>query len=394
MEASANIPAETKAGAPGATGRARGRWRALVANLALGIAALLVTLLLAELVFRVAGIGRPSPPLWQADPKAFVEAPDPELGYTFRPGFQGRIWNAPVAINRLGMRDAEIPATATQRPDREGGQEFRVLVLGDSITFGISVALDETFPKCLERLLNGSRRLEAGGGSGAGTEYRVYNAGVPSYNTVQEWRFLERLAEPVAPDLVIVGFTLMNDWETRYRLEGSGFIAPTTLKGEEFSVRVPLQDSLGRVSYVYRYAAEKYRRWAVAPAAKAVVERAMDSYRKNADGWRRCKESLLAMKALLDRRSGRLALFIYPEPTARPVTRREEYPYLDVHGIVERFCAENGIAYLDVLDDFVAYPKKKELWVAPTDAHPSRAAHELVAKALRREIREKKLLRE
>src|SRR5215470_5660402 len=50
-----------------------------------------------------------------------------------------------VRTNSLGLRGAEIPP-------REAG-ELRILVLGDSITFGDYVDEDETYPAVLERRL-------------------------------------------------------------------------------------------------------------------------------------------------------------------------------------------------------------------------------------------------
>lgn len=349
------------------------RWRfGLLATLI----GLIVALWLVEIAFRLMGLGRPAPEIWQSDPKAFMAINDPELVFTFRPGLDSRTWNAPTRINSLGMRAAEIDPV-------KPANEFRIIMLGDSVTFGLSVGLEQTFTKALERLLN----------DGATTRtYRVYNAGVPSYNTDQEYRFLSRLVDPVKPDLVILNYTIMNDYETPYRLEPSGFIVPTAVRAEDFAVKVPFERSLGKVSYAWRFIARRIRQSKIAPKAEALVERVFKVYRENLEGWQKSKEALAAIEALLKSRGAGFGLFVYPEPSPTPIFKREDYRFLEIHQRIEAVCKEHGIAYLDLLDDFLAYKNKRALFVAPTDAHPSVKAHNLVARGLLRELKKHGLL--
>lgn len=350
---------------------AGGRLGRMRANLLAVLVGLFVAAMVVEIAFRAIGLGRPVVPIWQGDAKAFVADSNDELVFTFRPGFRGVIWSAPTQINRLGMRDEEIAA-------EKASGEFRILMLGDSVTFGVGVAPEQTFVKRLEKYLNEGDSAR---------RFRVYNGGVPSYNTVQEYHFLARLVGPIKPDLVVLNFTLTNDWETPYRLGPNGYIAPTAVRAEDFIVRLPFERSLGRVSYFYRFVAERLRRRILAPRREALLAKVFRVYREDGEGWRKCKDYLLRMKRLLDEHGARLALFIYPEPTRRPACRREDYRFLDLHEIVERFCRENGIAYLDILDDFLAVRRKERLFITPADAHPSPFAHDLVARGLLRELR-------
>jgi len=98
--------------------------------------------------------------------------------------------NVPIDINSKGLRDDEF---STQKPSGV----YRILVLGDSITFGWGVRVEETYVQQLEHLLNASfpfRRFE------------VINAGVPAYDTGRELAFLKKEGLSYEPDLVIVGF--------------------------------------------------------------------------------------------------------------------------------------------------------------------------------------------
>lgn len=97
--------------------------------------------------------------------------------------------NVHIRSNSLGLRHEELPP--------KGPDEFRILVLGDSITFGAEVDEPQTFVARMEKTLRGrSMRI------------RVVNAAVPSSGTRdQTYRFLE-LREPVRPDLVLIGMYL------------------------------------------------------------------------------------------------------------------------------------------------------------------------------------------
>ncbi len=132
-----------------------------------------------------------------------------ELGYELVPN----VAFGHVRINSLGMRDVERPAA-------KPAGVFRVLVLGDSITLGAGMPLDDTYPKVMERALDRER---------PGVE--VWNGGVIGYNARQEAAWFERHGVELSPDLVVIGFCL-NDFGApeRQTLEGDhwriDFVAP------------------------------------------------------------------------------------------------------------------------------------------------------------------------
>lgn len=95
-------------------------------------------------------------------------------------------------INSRGLRDREVDV-----PKPAG--VVRVLILGDSVTFGTLVAREKTYPSRLERLL-GERNGRA----------EVVNAGVNGYNAYNELQFYLTEGRKYDPDIVIVAFC-MND---------------------------------------------------------------------------------------------------------------------------------------------------------------------------------------
>ncbi|MFQ5893549.1 MAG: hypothetical protein ACE5H5_04470, partial [Nitrospinota bacterium] len=95
----------------------------------------------------------------------------PEIGYELIPGVAGTgSFGEAIVINSHGLRDVE-------RPWAKPPGVTRILVLGDSFTFGMKVEAAASYPKALEALLNRS---------GDGRRYDVINAGVVAYSLCQE----------------------------------------------------------------------------------------------------------------------------------------------------------------------------------------------------------------
>ncbi len=94
--------------------------------------------------------------------------------------------------NREGMRIVgDFP------PKRAG--TFRIIVLGDSLTYGYGIAEADTYPRVLEKLLGDTFRVE------------VLNLGVSPAQSEKIYRILQRKLPGLRPDLVVYGVCL-NDF--------------------------------------------------------------------------------------------------------------------------------------------------------------------------------------
>jgi len=122
---------------------------------------------------------------------------DSHLGYRYRPNahtvVQGPEYSAEYRINEDGMRDESDHLVP--RPS----DVTRILLLGDSFTFGQGVDYEQIWPVIFER-----RLLENG------FKAEVVKAGVQGYDTQQEVLYLEQLFPRYDPDVVILTF-LPND---------------------------------------------------------------------------------------------------------------------------------------------------------------------------------------
>lgn len=157
------------------------RRKLLIIALPAAIAAMAVMALLIEVWVRVS---------WdetRGTPGFLVSHPTRgfRLGFNYNGWFSG----APVQTNALGFRSVRQDQLA------KGPNTFRIIVLGDSVTFGHGAVHD--YPALLEQQLKSWRQ---------GVDWQVWNLGVPGYNTRQELTYLQEVASTFQPDLVVLGF--------------------------------------------------------------------------------------------------------------------------------------------------------------------------------------------
>jgi len=117
-------------------------------------------------------------------------------GVRLRPNTRGEIHHhilsgrdVVIEVNSLGLRYPELPPKSPE--------EFRVFVLGDSITFGDFVDEGETWTRQMEALT-----------AGRGKKILFINAGLPGAGTAEELALFREIGERVQPDLVLVGMYL------------------------------------------------------------------------------------------------------------------------------------------------------------------------------------------
>ncbi len=120
---------------------------------------------------------------------------DPVRVERFAPGYDGWFAGVPVHINALGFRDPRDYEL------RKGPRTVRILILGDSVTFGHGSIYEHTYPFLAEQRLRRWR---------GDVDWQVWNLAVPGYNTAQELAQLVEVGPRFTPDQVVVGF-YMND---------------------------------------------------------------------------------------------------------------------------------------------------------------------------------------
>jgi len=116
---------------------------------------------------------------------------DAVRGQRLAANYTGWFAGVPVHINSLELRDPR------EYPLPKRSNTVRILVLGDSVTFGHGSVYETTYPYLLEQRLKRWR---------PDVDWQVWNAAVPGYNTSQEFAHLLEVGDRFHPDLVVVGF--------------------------------------------------------------------------------------------------------------------------------------------------------------------------------------------
>ena len=117
-----------------------------------------------------------------------------ELYKIHRAGTQEVFQSYEISINEIGIRDGPI--------NQKGSNEFRIVFLGDSVTFGVGVPNSATFVRKLEVILQET----------ANRRVRAINTGVTSYNTTMQLAFLRKYGDFLQPDAVALLYS-MNDFD-------------------------------------------------------------------------------------------------------------------------------------------------------------------------------------
>ena len=265
------------------------------------------------------------------------------------PGASGVTGSVPVKINNLGLRDErDYPEVSPQ-------DCFRVLVLGDSMTFGKGVREVESWPAILEQRLSSSH---------PGRCIEVLNSGIPNTNFHIQWlHFLERW-RGLQPDLVLVGFFVYNDSQLQddHELYFPAWMA--TVDGSPALKR----SALIRLAY--------YR--AFTRIGQQLVDQRVPRYfEEDYRGWRQFRRSLadLQLVGLLD--GFQTVVSLIPIPVGY-----DEYPFTELHDRMRAFLEhERGIPVADLMDGLSGVVASDH-WVHPSDGHPDPALHRLIGEHL------------
>lgn len=146
-----------------------------------------------ELILRLAGVW-PHIPLWNASGPFRA---DPNLLWAFKPSYDGKLGKIAFKTNSLGLRAEEINE---KKPD-----EYRILVLGGSVTAGTDVEVNETYVAYLQEMLNHDFKKK----------FNIINAGVPGYSPFQYLHVLRNIGPKINADMVLLDFAINDVLEGR-----------------------------------------------------------------------------------------------------------------------------------------------------------------------------------
>jgi len=333
------------------------------------ILASLAAVLLLELLVRLL---RLAPPLetrydyFAADP---VLPFKPKPNTTLQGGSIGGEFSFEHAHNSLGLRDREHA-----RPKPAGS--FRILILGDSFTYGIGAAVEDGYPARLERTLNQQTK--------GAPPVEVINAGIPRYFPEAERLLLEHYGMQFEPDLVIAAFVPNDLAESSLGLDA---VAPDPRHGFLVTKEARMLGEIG--VFLFRHWQTFRILW-----IHGVSDRIWFDPHIRASGaagetpglreaWRKVKDEYAKMNAITARRKARFAvLFIPPKGPPWPEKAAEE---------LAAWCREHGVPFIDAIPAMKDAALTRQLYWEK-DMHCNAEGYRVLADALHRGLAEQQLL--
>jgi lysophospholipase L1-like esterase len=255
---------------------------------------------------------------------------------------------------------------------------FRVMVLGDSLSFGNLVAYEDTFAARLQQALRARRQ---------GADVILAAAG--GWDTAQELAFLEQEGFVYDPDVVVLGF-FHND----YRLPADSARPPLLMAEGRVDER---PSSLRWVPYRFVYGLKRsalvaFLRTRLANVLSggtgsegpnffhALLENQVAL--EHEERITAVHEQLVRMNALCAARGVRLLVAHVPPINLFWHARGSRAYVANLH----RFCRERGVEFLDLSDRFWAEKNTDALYLYPWDHHLSPRGHAAVAEELVRAL--------
>ena len=304
----------------------------------IGVLSVIVTLLILEILTRLLypALRNYDTEMWRYAVSGKVSSRDGGYFHMNRPNAYFKdLYGVEVKMNSKGLRDYEY---SYAKPPRT----YRILVLGDSITFGWGVPLEKTYPKYLEQALNKNS---------PGIRYQVINTGIGNYSTHSEVDFLKREGLKYKPDMLILGY-FINDAE---------IIAPSK------------NYFLNKYSYLYVYL------WSKLNAAKARFLPRQDYlsyyhslYESESSPAKTLKTSAEELKTIAGREKIPLLVILIPD-----LHNLKDYPFYYIHSYVKGLFGDSAV--LDLLPYFDEDIEPSLYWVSAEDAHHNAKAHKIIA---------------
>jgi hypothetical protein len=287
----------------------------------------------------------------------------PTRGWTLKPDIK----ELPVFGKKiLNSNSKGLRGKAEYQYERAAGKQ-RIVVLGDSFTFGEEVSDDETYSRNLQASLPGSE---------------VLNLGVQGYGHDQMLMYLEEEGVKYHPDVVVVGFAYLDIYRNiesffayakpRFELTSEGL--------QLTNVPVPTPEHV--------LAEEAYRPKSV-DLMMILREKLRWSLGKNEVEAREVSRRLLGQIVATTRSIGATAVFVYlpvyeeiqPLPKSAYLLTASSPPVEDREKYLNDFCQEQDVPCLFLRSRFHDEVKKGANFNAP--GHWNAQAHNLAAQEIK-----------
>jgi len=283
--------------------------------------------------------------------KTYKLSKNKNLLYELLPNSMAKIDGIKFEINAFGFRDKKYRIRKINKK--------RIIFIGDSLTYGWCISLNETYHKQLERLLN----LR-------GYDVDVMGMGVVGYNTIQEYHLMKEEAIRFNPDMIILQIS-PNDFERivsiKKNQEGKKLVL---IPYHDFSI--PHIIKKGRITHLLMKYSHFYK--FINLKLYWLIKKKNERYTPEDFfllGEENSFRHLKKIKNLLDKKGIQFSAVIFPFKKIE-----ETYPYASLHKKIHNQLRKMQVPYIDLYEEF-NIKNKEDIWIERF--HPNAKGNEIAA---------------
>jgi lysophospholipase L1-like esterase len=248
-------------------------------------------------------------------------------------------------INSAGFRGDDFPAQKTTG-------KTRIAILGDSVAYGYSVPLEQTFARLLEQQLNAD-----------GYNAEVLNFAVNGYSTVAELELYKTRVREYQPDIVLLAYVLNDPLPAAFVVQSVG----SARKQVDYFRKLSRYSQLGAWAYL---------RWQ-ALLQQSNRLRNYEGMYSNPDSWNATQAALSGLHQQVQADNARFCAVIFPL-----LLDFTDYPFAAIHQQVGTTLQSMNIPYIDLLQDFSVVPYMALRPHPNDDTHPNATGHAIAVKKI------------
>jgi lysophospholipase L1-like esterase len=286
--------------------------------------------------------------------RTYKLAENKHLLYELLPNSRAKINGNDYIINAFGFRDKKYRLRKTNR--------MRILFVGDSVTYGWGISLDETYHKRLEKLLNDK-----------GYDVDVMGMGIPGYNIVQEYHLIKDRALEFNPDILVLQI-VPNDFERTVKIQ-------TFREGKKLTLlpyhdlAIPFVIKKTKLTSFFMQNSHFFK-FINLRLSTLKIKQNQDFAPKDTFmlGEEKSFRHLGKINKLLKKNSIQFAVAVFPFQN-----RKKIYAFASLHEKIHKKLEELQVPFIDLYEELNASPKD-DLWIERL--HPSAKGHEIASVVL------------
>jgi len=276
-------------------------------------------------------------------------------------GYIRRTDNTPY--NKAGIFGKDIPV-------KKPKGEFRILVLGDSVTEQATI-YKHGFVQTIQNELKFHFKK---------SNIKVLNSGVGGYNTYQEMLYLKSKGLSTQPDIVLVAF-VNNDLSYPIKfIQTKDFIKMVYISPKQIPMFIDFKS--------YNFLIYSHFK-----SLCLIFIKAGELLQKNGYTIKKFyneipDKNISALKEIrIITKSHGIKMAVVHFPYFQNFSNYEHTKYMKIHKKIRNICKENNIPYLDLLNIYRKYPEKSlynknELKTSSIPTHPNDLGHKIAGKAI------------